>query len=173
MTGRKFALLVIATLVVAVAWPADAEAARRRRRASYGQGAFAKDIGIGVILGAPTGLSGEIRMSPRTSIDLAVGVDAFNDRDLYVHADFLVYLADLAPGGTVGIPIYLGIGGFIWDHGSADHIHIGPRVPLGLAIAWRTIPIQMFFELALRFVLLDDDSGDLDLSGGIGFRIYF
>jgi hypothetical protein len=50
-------------------------------------------------------------------------------------------------------------------------------VPFGLAIALRQAPVQFFFELALRVLVIDDDDGrnddDVDLTGGLGFRVYF
>lgn len=167
------AAVVAAALFLASASDAEARRARSARPRS-------KTIGLGLILGTPTGLSGEINLSGQTSLDLAVGVDAFNDRDLYVHVDYLVYLVNLATGpGSIDVPLYLGVGGWVWDNGDDnfnDHFHLGARVPFGIALALRRTPIQFFFELGLRVVLIDGDNHNHDrvgLSGGLGFRVYF
>ena len=138
-----------------------------------------KDFGLGVVVGEPTGATGEIVFGPRTSLDLALGVELFHDRDLYFRLDFLFRLIEFHEN-TITIPLYLGIGAFLWDHDRGDRadddLHAGPRVPFGVALEFSTIPIQFFFEVALRLIFFDhggDDQVDADLSGALGFRYYF
>ena len=176
--------LAVLVLVLVLA-PGQAEARRR-----YGGGMGepgASTFGIGLILGTPTGLSLELRLSPRSALDFAIGFgsfddddDYYDDDDGYLHFDYLVYLADLARGGSVAVPFYLGIGAAFWDNDRRndfdnDDLNMGIRVPFGLALAFRSAPVQFFFELALRLQILDenDSDDDLDLTGALGFRVYF
>jgi hypothetical protein len=140
-------------------------------------------LGLGIILGAPTGLSLELRLGPRTAFDVAVGIDNYEHNDYYVHFDYLVYLIELSRGGTLSIPFYLGIGLVLWDghYGDRDNdyeddMRIGARVPFGLALAWRRAPVQIFLEGAVRILFYDDRDRDydtVDLTGAAGFRVYF
>ena len=136
------------------------------------------DFGLGVVVGEPTGATAEIVFGPKTSLDLALGVELFHDRDLYFRLDFLFRLVEFHEGG-LGIPLYLGIGAFIWDHDrnrDDDDVHFGPRVPFGVALEFSSIPIQFFAEIAFRLILFDHGGGDevdADLSAALGFRYYF
>ncbi len=173
-------------LVLLVA-PEGAEA-RRHGNGGFGGAPASRTFGIGLILGTPTGLSLELRLSPRTALDFAIGFDELDDDDDdfgdddggYFHFDYLVYLADLSRGGSVGVPLYLGIGAAIYDDDDGfddDDLNVGLRVPFGIALALRSVPLQFFFELAVRILVVDDDDGrdddNVDLTGGLGFRIYF
>jgi hypothetical protein len=181
MLGRALVALAAFVLVLALV-PGRAEA----RRHYYGGGGFGgeagyKTFGFGLILGSPTGLSAEIRLDPRAGLDMALGLDAFDDGDGgYFHMDYLVYFAQ-ANGQSVSVPFYVGIGGVLWDHHRFDYdddLHLGLRVPFGLALALRSAPLQFFFELAVRVMFYDEDGDryhddDVDLTGGLGFRVYF
>ena len=137
-----------------------------------------KTFGLGVVVGEPTGATAEIVFGPKTSLDLALGVELFHDRDLYFRLDFLFRLVEFHES-SLTIPLYLGIGAFLWDHDrnrDDDDLHLGPRVPFGVALEFSTVPIQIFFEIALRIIFFDhggDDQVDADLSGALGFRYYF
>jgi hypothetical protein len=165
---KKILVGILAVLSISLAQAKEASA----------KGAFQGDFGLGLILGSPTGLSGEVRLARTTSIDFAVGLDAFDDEDTYFHLDYLIYLTDLSRGGSLGVPIYLGVGGNVYDHGGdfGDDMHIGARIPFGLALAFRRTPVQFFFELALNVLVVEDHDHDHDrvrLNGAIGFRVYF
>jgi len=140
--------------------------------------AEAKDFGLGVVVGEPTGATAEIVFGPTTSLDLALGVELFHDNDLYFRTDFLFRLVEFHEESMI-VPIYVGIGLFIWDHDRGpddDDLHLGPRVPLGVALEFSTIPIQFFAELALRLAFFEhdrEDHVDADLTGALGFRYYF
>ena len=77
--GLIASALVAFALVLALS-PARAEA-RRFRGGSFGGQPGARTFGIGLILGAPTGLSMELRLSSRTALDFALGLDTFDERD--------------------------------------------------------------------------------------------
>jgi hypothetical protein len=137
-------------------------------------------FGIGLMVLQPTALSMELKLSPRTALDFAIGLNDFDDGDgAYFHFDYLVYLADLSRGGSVAVPFYLGVGLALWDRNDRfddnDNLNGALRIPFGLAIAFRTAPVQIFAELAIRLQFIDenDNDDDVDLTGAIGFRIYF
>jgi hypothetical protein len=172
----KHLIFVGAVIAVLCTGLSSAHARRYYRHYYAGDGALSKTFGIGLVLGDPSGLSAELRLGGHTSLDLAVGVDRWYGNDLYVHADYLVYLVNLANGGSVDVPIYLGVGPVIWQHDDPNgNLHVGARVPIGIAIALRRTPVQFFFELAPRLFIFHTYQGEgrFDLTGALGFRIYF
>ncbi len=168
------ALVLVLTLV-----PGRAEARRRYYSSNVAGEPGNSTFGIGLILGAPTGLSMELKLSGQSALDFAIGLNTFDDTDGgYFHFDYLVYLTDLSRGGSVAVPLYLGIGLAFWDpyrHFNNDDLNVALRVPFGLAIAFRTAPVQFFGELAVRVLFVDQgyDDDTTDLTGGLGFRVYF
>ncbi len=169
--NRRFALpfLVATTLLLLLAFP-------RRAEARYGAGG---DFGLGLVLGSPTGLTSEIYLSHATSLDLALGIDAFEHGDnVYFHLTYLAHLVDFARGGSVGVPLYVGIGGFFLDHGrfDGDAADIGARFPLGIHIDFRRVPFQISLEASLRLFLLEinhEHHDFLDLGAAAAFRFFF
>jgi hypothetical protein len=147
-------LLIVAALLVA---PASA-------RAEGGP------FGLGIIVGGPTGLSGEYKMGV-TAIDFAVGLNLFDKRHVYVHGDFLFVLPDLLGSGAVGLSPYLGAGVFFTDLGGNDRLGIGLRAPFGLSLDFKRAPLQIFLELTVGLLVVPDV--DLGIGGAGGFRYYF
>jgi hypothetical protein len=142
-----------------------------------------RTIGVGVVLGEPTGLTLDVKTSHWSSLELDVGLGTFDDGDFdddYVHMEFLVRPFWLTHTRSLAIPFYLGVGAFYLEHGrdpDGEDGHLGARFPLGLAFEFRP-PVQIFFELGLRLHLVDIDHDDrhdhdLDVGGAIGFRVYF
>src|SRR5690606_25478587 len=114
-------------VLLAILWSAPARAE---------SGAF----GLGLIVGQPTGLTGAYELSDRTAIDAALGLAIFDDRDFYVHVEFLWYLPTLLRGDGVELSAYLGIGGFLVTH---DDPVIGARAPFGLSLDFSAAPLQL------------------------------
>ena len=174
LTGALAALALVLVL-----GPGRAEA-RRYYGGSVDGMPGNRTFGIGLMVLQPTALSLELKLSPATALDFAIGLNDFDDGDgAYFHFDYLVYLADLARGGSVAVPFYLGVGLALWDYDDRfdnnDNLNGALRIPFGLAIAFRTAPVQIFAELALRLQFIDENKNDdnVDLTGAIGFRIYF
>jgi hypothetical protein len=142
-------------VLLAVLWSAPARA---------DNGAF----GLGLILGQPTGITGAFELSDKTAIDAALGLAIFDNRDFYVHVEFLWYLPTLVHGNAVDLNAYLGIGGFLVTH--KDPV-IGARAPFGLSLDFANAPLQIFAEASVLLALAPDVAGDV--RGALGFRYYF
>jgi len=155
---RPLCCTVLALLLLAL--PQDARADRG-------------DFGVGLIVGRPTGLTGEYWLSDRTAIDMALGLDLFDGRHFYAHADFLFVLPNLLGGGSVELSPYLGPGVYIADRGSKndDRLGLGVRVPFGLSLDFTRAPLQLFIEIAVSVSLVP--GVDAGVGGAGGFRYYF
>ena len=176
---RTMTVALAALVLLFVLAPGRAEA-RRYYGGSVDGAAGSRTFGIGIIFLQPTGLSMELKLSGNSGLDFALGLNDFDENDgAYFHFDYLVYLADLARGGSVAVPFYLGVGLALWDYNDRfddnDNLNGGLRIPLGLAISFRSAPVKFFAELAFRLQFIDEDKNDdtLDLTGALGFRVYF
>ncbi len=170
-------LLLLLSLLVTLLFPSPAEA---RPRPTGGTPFTAnKTFGIGLILGEPIGLSAKYYLSESTALDFALGeYDRFReDDDLGVHIDFLWHPVTLLTADPFLLPLYFGIGGRIVgddDGPDDDELDFAVRAPLGVALDFNRVPVDVFFELAILIELINDDNeDDVELDAALGVRYYF
>jgi hypothetical protein len=175
----RFSVPLTALIAVLVAvLPAAAEA---RPRPSGGTPFTAnKTFGLGLVVVEPIGLSAKYYLSESTALDFAFGeYDRFrDDDDLGVHADFLWHPFTIATTDPFLLPLYFGIGARVLDDEDGpdgdDDVNVGVRGPLGVALDFNRVPLDVFFELALIIELVDDEDDDnVDLDAALGIRYYF
>lgn len=140
-----------------------------------------KEFGLGIMLGAPSGLSGKYHLDGGKTA-LAMGIGSSYDRhynDYYgthAHLDVLWHPALLARNPSFSLPFYIGAGIRLHDHDYYDryndHTHVGIRVPFGIAFDLRKAPLDIFLEIVPTFDFTDrhDDSY---ISGAAGIRYFF
>jgi hypothetical protein len=139
----------------------------------------AGNLGIGLGLGAPTGVSLEVGAGAWSSFELGLGLDLFDERGGYGHLVYKASIADLARGPTVRVPLYLGVGAYLYDHERSfeDDTELGVRIPIGVNFDFQRSPLQFFAELALGIPLDDADNDEYErdtwLGGYVGFRLWF
>ena len=124
-------------------------------------------LGVGVILGEPTGLSAKMWTSRTTAFDAAAAWSLLGDNGyIHVHADFLLhsFAIDVARGQ---MPVYFGLGGRIL---LADPMAIGVRVPFGVAYHFPGAPLDAFLEVAPILDLLP--ATGFNFNSAIGLRYY-
>lgn len=134
-----------------------------------------KGFGIGMVVGAPTGLSVK-KWFGNNAVDAAAGwsSDAF-----HVHADYLFHDSSLTKGN---VPIHFGIGGRLKfedeDHNKGHHnddddgdTRLGLRIPLGINYIFAKHPFDIFAEIAPVLDLVPET--DFSLDAGVGVRFYF
>jgi hypothetical protein len=128
------------------------------------------EVGFGVFLGEPTGLTLKLDLSDMMALEFLGGVTGLGrghrDRG-YVHATVLFQLAAVQASSVI-IPFRLGIGGAIYHFEGPD---VAARAPFQVGFRFTGTPIELYLELALRLQIIQDV--DLDLDGGVGVRIYF
>lgn len=162
---RNLSLLLLMVAVVVAVVTAGARPARA-------------EVGVGLFLGEPTGLDLKLDLQRKTALDFVIGWHDFDDdgRDGYAHLTFLVNLANVH-GRSVVVPFRLGVGGAVFDDNDnfGDDINIGVRAPFEVGIRFRGTPLEIYGELAILIVLLDENNNrdDVELDGGIGLRVYF
>ena len=134
--------------------------------------ARAEAIGIGLFLGEPSGLDIKVGLSAKSSIDIVVGQTSFRDnRTDYLHMTYLL-TPFVARGRSVLVPFRIGIGAAaigVVD----DNAHAAVRVPLEIGFRFRRTPLEIYGEVALKGVFVEEDFIKFDVDGGIGIRFYF
>ncbi|HET7505849.1 MAG TPA: DUF3996 domain-containing protein [Kofleriaceae bacterium] len=185
MTGRNLLLALVATFGLA-ALPTAAHA-RPRPEGHLGGRRFEanKTFGLGLELGAPTGVTGKYFLAADRAIDFGVG-DIYNyfDRSgLHIYMDYLWHPVSLASSADFELPLYIGVGGRFWnfsrrfDNAPDDNAYaFGIRVPVGVSFDFNNIPIDVFVQLVPVldfFANYAAHSIYLDLDASIGVRYWF
>lgn len=139
-------------------------------------------IGVGIILGEPTGLSAKMFLGGRSdmAVDAAAG-SAVVGGGLQAHADLLWHPWILTEEDKFVLPAYLGVGIRLLDADrgrTASDFHIGVRAVVGMAFDFKTIPLDVFVEIAgVGDYIFSDDAEEkgfgVDLNGGAGVRYWF
>jgi hypothetical protein len=136
----------------------------------------AKGLGVGVILGEPSGLSAKYFLTDREAIDAALSY-SFQE-SFIVESSYLFHFPSklsLKRGNTLAFNPYVGAGlalGVSVADAPNDGFVIGFRVPLGIEfVASLEVPIKVFVEIAPGLSLAP--STEAWFQGGIGARYYF
>lgn len=125
-------------------------------------------LGVGLIIGEPTGISGKIWTGNNTAIDGALAWSFSDNTQLHIHADYIIHKFNMIQVDEGKLPIYFGIGGRIKLN---DSTKLGVRIPVGINYLLKDAPIDMFFEIVPILDLLP--STKLNFNGGVGIRYFF
>ena len=184
MNARNLALASLLLVSLAAA-PASADSLNSRSR-----------FGLGLELGAPTGLSGKYFLGGMVAIQGGIGVMRDNwyyrySDGLHLHAEVVWHPVVVHRSPTVTIPLHVGIGARVLDldgrcwNGNDwvrcdNDTHIGLRAPFGISFLFGRTPMDLFVELALVVDVLHLDDGPYmdeydraGIDGVLGGRFYF
>jgi hypothetical protein len=130
-------------------------------------------LGLGVVLGDPSGITGKVFISSSDAIDAGIG--ASHHHGAYVYGDYLRHFSGVFP--VPSLLLYLGIGPGFYDHDSEGRNHsesdengLECRFPIGLEYRFTTIPLAAFLELVPAMEIVPDI--DFHLRGGLGIRYF-
>ena len=140
-----------------------------------------EQLGLGLIVGEPTGLSVKYWLDKEHALDGAVAWSFWDDDGLQLHADYLWHLFDLLDESDDEgrLPVYFGLGGRLkfkdddegrW-HNDDDDVFFGIRVPLGISYMLQDPPIDVFVEIAPVLDVVPDVELDLNLALGLRFYV--
>jgi len=129
-------------------------------------------LGAGVFLGQPTGLSFGLDMAPaqwldfKDAWDFAGGQNGFaiilqGNWEMGFPGTFVIEGQDIVP--------FLGAG--VQANVSDAGVNIGVHLPFGLDYRFRKAPLELFLELGLDIYLFP--ATDFSASGGLGIRYRF
>ena len=127
-----------------------------------------RKVGIGFIVGEPTGLSGKYWLTRTEAMDFGAAWSFVDESSFHIHADYLVHDFSLFTVDHGRMPLYYGIGGRLKF---ADQSRLGVRGVIGLDFITDGAPVDVFAEIAPVLDLVPRT--DFTLMGGVGVRIYF
>jgi hypothetical protein len=181
MVRRVKTFLAAATFLVVLAGAGRARAQEGSTPDTAGA------LGVGIVVGSPTGISGKWVAGESIAFDAAVGIGFGND--LHVHADWLYEGDTLLAEEGASLRWFAGVGARVEfdddddDNGNDDNngndddnddddLDLGPRVPVGLELRFASVrSLELFAEVALGIEIIDDPG--LTFDGGIGARWFF
>jgi len=135
-------------------------------------------VGLGLMVGEPTGISFKAWTSDDTAIDAGLAwsvgrYDAVNIHADYLWHDFSVFGDEIERGQ---LPVYYGIGGRIvfaddYPDPGDENVVLGARVPVGINYLLEENPIGFFLEVAPIVNIIPET--DFDVDAALGVRYYF
>jgi len=127
-----------------------------------------QDLGLGFMVGEPTGISFKKWVGSTTAIDGAAGWSFSGPDRLHLHVDYLVHNFDMINVERGRLPVYFGLGARLKLE---DRTKFGVRIPIGVCYLFEKATLDAFFEFVPIFDLVPDTG--FSISGSIGIRYYF
>jgi hypothetical protein len=139
---------------------------------SYGESNH--NIGLGIIVGEPTGLSFKLWSKQTVAFDAGAAWSFVGGEYFQIHGDLLLHNFNLFTVETGRMSLFYGAGArlkFGEDAAGGSETVFSLRVPVGLAYEFEKTPIEIFLEIVpmLDFV----PATEVQLAGAVGFRYYF
>ncbi|MEI7640300.1 MAG: hypothetical protein WCJ46_02155 [bacterium] len=138
----------------------------------FGSSTFAwkKDVGLGIVLGVPSGITAKFWQSEETAIDAAA---TWGWGIMEVQGDYIWHRFDMVKVESGSLPLYIGAGAYagFWTNGNwHGRAEVGLRMPIGLAYLFTDSPLEIFLEVAPSLSI--SPAVGLSVGGGIGARYY-
>jgi len=128
-----------------------------------------KNLGIGIMVGEPTGISLKSWMNSKNAFDVGLAWSLGRYDAINIQADYLWHNYNVfSEVDTGSLPFYYGIGGRVVM--AENDAVIGARVPVGINYLFEDSPVGLFLEIAP--ILNVAPSTDFDVDGAVGVRFY-
>ncbi len=126
-------------------------------------------FGLGVMVGAPTGISAKYWVSEDNAFDFGLAYSFVETHNaLSIHADYLYHENRWFPKFD-RLDFYYGYG--VRIRANSDQTSLGLRGVAGLDLMLKQAPVDIFLEIAPVFKLVPSTALNLDCS--LGARYYF
>ena len=131
-------------------------------------GAQYRSLGIGGMIGSPTGITIKKWTSRKTAFDIGVAWSLSRNPGIHLHSDYLSHRSDLEGMEEGRSYAYYGIGGRL--KAVADDPRAGARFPLGVTYIDAREPFDAFIEVVPILDILPSTRFALNVS--LGGRFY-
>lgn len=131
-------------------------------------------FGLGLVLGEPTGLTAKLWLDDSSALQFHLSWD-FTDAAVVLSGDYLYHL-DVLGVHTPDLDLLLTLGGGVkvgqhTQRANEEPLFVGLRVPVGLSMPFKAMPLELFLEAVPGVRLLSKVGFDIDL--GLGARWFF
>lgn len=130
----------------------------------------APPVGLGVMVGEPTGVSGKLWLGARSAVDMAASWSLVHDGRAEFHGDYLRHNAGLFSVRRGSLALTYGIGGRLLMRKHRDD-RLGARIPVGLSYLFEGNQVEVFVEAVPIVDLIPETEGDLAAALGIRYMI--
>ncbi len=127
-------------------------------------------VGLGIIVGEPTGFDAKFFLNSGNAIEAAVAWSLSGNNELHLQVDYLFHRRNLIKVEKGQLPLFFGVGGRVVSRDNKDN-RWGIRIPVGLAYEFEGAPFDVFVEIVPTMDFAPDT--ELDLEGAIGGRFWF
>lgn len=158
---RLIVVLGIGALLPLLAWEGHAQIVTPEDRG--------REFGLGVMVGEPTGITGETWLSERTAFDFGAAWSVAGEDRFDLTADHLWYDFDALDTDDAPIAVHYGLGGRVGIEDD-DEDRFGVRVPVGLTYFVNDARIGLFAQVAPIVDVAPDTN--LEVQGGVGARYF-
>lgn len=164
--------------VVAAAIVVLAASARADPGDDSAHGADKGTLGVGLMLGEPTGLTAKLYLKDDQAIQAAVG-SALIGGGFQLHGDYVFHPYILQSRPSFVLPVYVGPGVRLIDYtsgrGGDSAFAFGVRAVGGMLFDFKNVPLDAFIEVAgvLEYEFRDGAGAGIKLNAGAGVRYYF
>jgi hypothetical protein len=125
-------------------------------------------VGLGLMVGEPTGFSGAYTLSPTNTIDAALAYSLARQGAWQLHSDYLFTNNQWFQSQPADVEPYFGLGARLKFE---DSTRFGARVPVGANYQFPSQPIEFFGEIV---PILDFAPGvALSIDVSVGARYFF
>lgn len=131
-------------------------------------------LGVGVCLGAPTGLTAKYWIGSGSGVQVAFGGAIGQFKSVAATADYVLEFRPInVEGDDFALPVHVGAGAkanFDFNQ-NGGFILLGPRVVAGVTLLVPTLPVDLHVEVAPVVYLIEEPGWGFD--GQMGVRYYF
>ncbi|HWU86858.1 MAG TPA: hypothetical protein VN253_06270 [Kofleriaceae bacterium] len=163
--------------LVALLSTTSVTSARAEDGAGTGRGGDKGTIGVGIVIGEPTGICGRLYLKDDQAIQAAVGA-AFIGGGFQVHADYAFHPYVLQTRETFVLATYVGPGVRVIQYSDGRNnsfFALGLRAVGGLLFDFKDNPLDAFVEVSgvFEYGFQSGEGFGLALNAGAGVRYYF
>lgn len=128
------------------------------------------ELGVGVIVGEPTGICAKKWLNNQNAIAVALAWSLSDRGWLQLHADYLFHNYEIAPPKELKgrLPLYFGVGARVTLN---ENARVGVRIPFGVSYIMSEVPFDLFAEIVPVLNIIPDTG--FELNAAIGARFYF
>lgn len=133
-------------------------------------------VGLGLIFGEPTGITGKLYLADDRAVQAAVGGSFYADA-WQLTSEYLLHPWILQDRDTFVLPVYVGPGlRFMYyneGRGGDAHFAIGVRAVVGMLFDFKTVPLDVFVEVGGVLEYDFEEGFGPGFNVGAGVRYYF
>jgi len=131
-------------------------------------------FGLGIAVGAPTGIAGKVWLDDWSALAFSFGGALGIYNDIAATGDFLLQSRPFDVGDPeISVPIHIGGGVHVGGNTAAGLVGrwlVGPRAVGGFSLMMRDMPFDLYMEVAPTLYV--EDGAGWSMNGQIGIRHY-